>query len=98
MFTPRDDGRAVEFVGRGDYGRLFVGLIGLPVPQALASPTAPNTLCEHETLYVQDIPGEIDFSTGICVVRNRHFPSLAERQAFLDTVRRRAGDGGRPRV
>jgi hypothetical protein len=39
VFTPRDDGRAVEFVGRGDYGRLFVGLIGLPVPQALASPT-----------------------------------------------------------
>jgi hypothetical protein len=40
VFTPRDDGRAVEFVGRGDYGRLFVGLIGLPVPQALASQAA----------------------------------------------------------
>lgn len=66
VFTPRDDGRAVEFVGRGDYGRLFVGLIGLPVPQALASPTridgrwnmptevaSPRGSAEHWTLKAQ---------------------------------------------
>ena len=34
---------------------------------------------------------EIDFPAGICVVRNRHFDSAAERQRFLDTARRLAG-------
>jgi hypothetical protein len=35
VFTPRPELPAVDFTGRGDYGRLFAGLI---VPRALASP------------------------------------------------------------
>ena len=35
VFTPRPELPAVDFAGRGDYGRLFAGLI---VPMALASP------------------------------------------------------------
>ena len=55
----------------------------------------PWTLCTGVT----DNPGdvEINFSTGICVVPNRHFSSAAERQAFLDTARRLAGEVVRPR-
>jgi hypothetical protein len=42
---------------------------------------------------VQDNTGdvEINFTPGICVVRNRHFPSTADRQDFLATARRLAG-------
>ena len=55
----------------------------------------PWTLCTGVTDNAADV--EIDFSTGICVVRNRHFSSTAERQALLDTARRLAGEVGRPR-
>lgn len=39
---------------------------------------------------VQDNPEDIElnFSQGICVVRNRRFASAAERQAFLEAARR----------
>jgi hypothetical protein len=33
---------------------------------------------------------EVNFAAGISVVRNRYFPSPAERQQFLDTARRLA--------
>ncbi len=36
---------------------------------------------------------EINFSPGICVVRNRNFASPADRQTFLDTAKRLAGSG-----
>ena len=36
VFTPRPKTDSVEFTGRGDYGRLFTGLVG--ISQALASP------------------------------------------------------------
>ena len=31
---------------------------------------------------------EINFTLGICVVRNRHFPSAADREVYLETARR----------
>ena len=34
---------------------------------------------------------EINFTPGICVVRNRHFASAADRQSFLETSRRLSG-------
>jgi len=34
---------------------------------------------------------EIDFSPGICVVRNRHFATPDERQAFIAVARRLSG-------
>jgi len=37
VFTPRPEAQAVEFVGQGDFGRLFAGLA--PLLQAVASPT-----------------------------------------------------------
>jgi predicted membrane protein len=39
---------------------------------------------------IQNNPGDIqmDFTPGICVLRNRHFASPAERQTFFDTARR----------
>jgi hypothetical protein len=42
---------------------------------------------------VQDNPHDIqvDFAPGVAIVRDRHFSSPAERQAFLETVRRLAG-------
>ena len=41
---------------------------------------------------VQDNPDDIEmnFSPGICVIRNRHFPSPADRQKFLETAQRLA--------
>jgi hypothetical protein len=33
---------------------------------------------------------QMDFTPGICVVRNKHFASPADRQAFLETARRLA--------
>lgn len=46
----------------------------------------PWTLCTR----VQNNPNDIEmnFTPGICVVRNRHFPSPAERQAFFETAQR----------
>ena len=42
---------------------------------------------------VIDNPGdiEINFTPGICVVRDRHFASAADRQSFLETSRRLSG-------
>ena len=39
---------------------------------------------------IHNNPGDIEmnFTPGICVVRNRHFSSPAERQAFFNTARR----------
>jgi len=33
---------------------------------------------------------QMDFTLGICVIRNRHFASTAEREMFLETARRLA--------
>ena len=46
----------------------------------------PWTLCTR----VQNNPNDIEmhFTPGICVVRNRHFASPAERQAFLEAALR----------
>ena len=59
------------------------------VRQAGMEMTFPWSICTG----VQDHPDDIEmnFSQGICVVRNRHFASPAERQSFLDTARRLAG-------
>jgi hypothetical protein len=48
----------------------------------------PWTLCTG----IQDNAGDVEmnFTPGICVVRNRNFSSMAERQDFLDTARRLA--------
>ena len=49
----------------------------------------PWTTCSG----IQDNAGDIEvqFTPGICVVRNRYFASAADRQSFLDTARRLAG-------
>lgn len=46
----------------------------------------PWTSCTR----VQNNPNDIEmrFTPGICVVRNRHFASPAERQTFLETAQR----------
>jgi hypothetical protein len=49
----------------------------------------PWTLCRGIQDNADDI--EMKFAAGLCVVRNRHLPSAAERQRFLDTARRLAG-------
>jgi hypothetical protein len=59
------------------------------VRQAGMEMTFPWTLCTGVKDNAGDV--EINFSAGICVVRNRHFSSPAERQSFLDTARRLAG-------
>lgn len=46
----------------------------------------PWTLCSGIKDNTDDI--ELSFSAGICVVRNRHLPSPAERARFLETARR----------
>jgi hypothetical protein len=48
--------------------------------------TFPWNICTG----VQDNPGDIEigFAPGICVIRNRHFGSPAERQDFLAAARR----------
>ena len=46
----------------------------------------PWTLCTRVQSNPNDI--EMNFTPGICVVRNRHFASPAERQAFLDAALR----------
>jgi hypothetical protein len=51
--------------------------------------TFPWTHCTDIQDNADDV--ELDFSLGICVVRNRDFPSRADRQAFLETARRLAG-------
>ena len=42
VFTPRPEAQAVEFVGQGDFGRLFAGLA--PLLQAVASPRRQDDL------------------------------------------------------
>ena len=56
------------------------------VRQAGMELLVPWTTCTA----IQNNPGdiEINFTPGICIVRNRHFASPAERQTFLDTARR----------
>ncbi len=51
--------------------------------------TFPWTTCAG----IQDNVGDVEmqFTPGICVVRNRYFVSMADRQSFLDTARRLAG-------
>lgn len=56
------------------------------VRQAGMEMTFPWTLCTGIQGNPHDI--EMNFSPGICVVRNRHFASVADREAFLDTARR----------
>ena len=46
----------------------------------------PWTLCTRVQNNPNDI--ELNFAPGICVVRNRHFASPSERQAFLETAQR----------
>ena len=58
------------------------------VRQAGMEMTFPWTLCTGVADNAEDV--EINFSAGICVVRNRHFSSTSERQSFLDTARRLA--------
>ena len=48
----------------------------------------PWTLCTGVRNNSDDI--EVNFSPGICVVRNRHFASTPDREAFLETARRLA--------
>ena len=48
--------------------------------------TFPWKICTSIQDNVDDI--EINFSQGICVVRNRRFVSPADRQEFLETARR----------
>lgn len=43
MFTPRPELPAVDFAGRGNYGRLFAGLIA---SRALASPDGHALMCD----------------------------------------------------
>jgi hypothetical protein len=45
----------------------------------------PWALCTSVKNNPDDI--EMNFTPGICVVRNRHFASAADRQAFLETAR-----------
>lgn len=49
----------------------------------------PWNLCSSIRDNANDV--EINFPAGICVVRNRHFTALADRQNFLDTAKRLAG-------
>ncbi len=57
--------------------------------QAGLEMTFPWNICTGVRENPDDI--EINFPLGICVVRNRHFASPAERQNFLDTAKRLAG-------
>lgn len=59
------------------------------VRQAGMEMTFPWNLCTGIQDNVDDV--EMNFTPGICVVRNRHFSSTAERQTFIDTARRLAG-------
>jgi phosphate/sulfate permease len=56
------------------------------VRQAGMEMVFPWTLCTGVQNNPHDI--EMNFVPGICVIRNRHFASPAERQAFLDNARR----------
>jgi hypothetical protein len=58
------------------------------VRQAGMEMTFPWKLCTAIQDNSEDV--EMNFSPGICVVRNRHFSSTAERQDFIDTARRLA--------
>ena len=49
----------------------------------------PWTLCTGIQDNADDI--ELAFSAGMCVVRNRHLTSAAERARFLETARRLSG-------
>ena len=62
---------------------------GVWVRQMGIEMTFPWTLCTG----VRELPGnvEIDFTAGLCVVRDRHFASAEERRRFLDEARRLAG-------
>ena len=55
------------------------------VRQAGMEMVFPWALCTSVEDNTDDI--ELNFTPGICVVRNRHFVSSADRQAFLDTAR-----------
>lgn len=48
----------------------------------------PWSLCSGVVDNAEDI--EMNFAPGICVVRNRHFATPAERQLFLETARQLA--------
>lgn len=62
---------------------------GIWVRQAGIEMTFPWTLCTGVRETADDI--EINFTAGMCVVRDRHFASIVERQSFLDAARRLAG-------
>jgi hypothetical protein len=59
------------------------------VRQAGIELTFPWTICTAVRDNAGDV--EIDFTQGICVVRDRDFPSAADRQEFLAIARRLAG-------
>jgi hypothetical protein len=59
------------------------------VRQGSMEMTFPWNICTGVRDNPDDI--EINFSPGICVVRNRYFASPADRQNFLDTAKRLAG-------
>jgi hypothetical protein len=56
------------------------------VRQAGMEMVFPWILCTGVQNNLEDI--EINFTPGMCIVRNRHFASAADRAAFLETVRR----------
>jgi hypothetical protein len=62
------------------------------VRQAGMEMVFPWTLCTSVKDNADDI--ELNFTPGICVVRNRHFASAADREAFLDTARRLSAKRG----
>ena len=64
------------------------------VRQAGLETIFPWALCTG----VQNNPNDIEmnFTPGICVIRNKHFTSPDERQAFLDTARRLSANPTNP--
>ena len=62
------------------------------VRQAGMEMTFPWAVCTGVRNNSADI--EMSFTPGICVIPNRHFPSPAERQVFLDTALRLSASSG----
>ncbi len=58
------------------------------VRQAGMEMVFPWALCTGVLTNRDDI--EMNFTPGVCVIRNKHFASPAEQQAFLETARRLA--------
>jgi hypothetical protein len=61
---------------------------GVWVRQAGLEMLFPWTSCTGVMNNPHDI--QMDFTLGMCVIRNRHFASAAERETFLETARRLA--------